>query len=37
MIVNVLYNKIDIKENNEKALFIIDYLAKIKKEIRYDN
>jgi hypothetical protein len=37
MIVNVLYDKIDINENNKKALFIIDYLAKIKKEIKYDN
>lgn len=37
MIVNVLYDKVDIKENNEKALFIIDYLAKIRKKIKYDN
>ena len=37
MIVNVLYDKVDIKKNNEKALFIIDYLAKIKKEIKYGN
>ncbi len=37
MIVNVLYNKIDIKKNNKKALFIIDYIAKIKKEIKYAN
>ena len=37
MIVSVLYNKVSIKKNNEKALFIIDYITKIKKEIKYVN
>ena len=37
MIVSVLYNKVSIKKNNEKALFIINFINKIKKEIKYVN
>ena len=37
MIVSVLYNKVSIKKNNEKALFIINFITKIKKEIKYVN
>ena len=35
MIKNVLKNNIDFKDNNNKALFIIKLIEKIKKKINY--
>jgi hypothetical protein len=37
MIYNVIYDKYNIHKNNTKALFIIKYLEKIKKKIKYAN
>ena len=37
MIYNILYGKYNISKNNQKALFIIKFLEKIKKKIKYEN
>ena len=35
MITNVLSNKVDFKKNNNKALFILKFLEKLKKQAKY--
>ena len=37
MISNVLKNKVNIDQNNQKALFIIKFISIIKKKVKYVN
>ena len=37
MINNVLKNKVNFDQNNKKALFIINFINKVKKKVKYAN
>jgi len=37
MINNVLKNKVNFNQNNQKALFIIKFINQTKKKVKYAN